>query len=120
MNYIQTTIYVNDLNKSIDFYQNLLGLEIVNRMEIGGKQLVFLGSGETKVELIYDGKTHMNPERPTISMGFACNNLEQSIAELKNAGYEPTSEIKKINEFVRFIYFKDPSGYKIQIVEHKA
>lgn len=120
MKYIQTTIYVNDIDKSVDFYQNLLGLEIVNRYEINSKQLVFLGTGETKVELIYDGKVHTNPEKMNISIGFECKDLEQSIKKFKDAGYVPIGDVRKINEFVQFIYFKDPNGYKIQILERKS
>lgn len=119
MNYVHTTILVNNLEKSIEFYNNLIGLEIVNKMEMGAKQLVFLGAGETKVELIYTGEEHTNPENMNISIGFACDDLDESIKLLTNSGYAPITDIIKINEFVRFTFFKDPDGFKVQIVEHK-
>ena len=119
MKYVQTTIYVNDLDKSKDFYSRLIGLEIEREIELGPLQIVFLGIGETKLELIFDGKNHTNPENMNISMGFACDDLDQSIELLEANAYHRITDIIKINEFIRFVFVKDPDGFKVQIVEHK-
>jgi len=119
MNFVHTTILVNNLEKSIEFYNKLIGLKIINKMELGTKQLVFLGSGETQIELIYTGEEHTNPETMNISIGFACDDLDEIIKQLTNSGYAPITDIIKINEFVRFTFFKDPDGFKVQLLERK-
>jgi len=118
MKYAYTTIFVNDIEKSIEFYKNLIGLKIINRMEVHSQQLVFLGLGETKIELICDGQRREIPEDISISMGFESDDIEQNIQVLKDAGYLPITDIIKPSKYVRFIFFKDPDGYRVQLVEH--
>lgn len=118
MKYVYTTIFVNDLEKSIDFYKNHIGLEIIKKMEVKSQQIVFMGSGETKVELIYDGEKRIAPENMNISMGFECDDLEESIKNLTDSGYPPLTGIIKPNESLKFIFVKDPDGFKVQIVEN--
>lgn len=46
------TLSVKDMEESLRFYQEIVGLNIVNRFPAGpGVEIVFLGDGETKVEL---------------------------------------------------------------------
>ncbi len=119
MNYIQTTINVSNLEKSKNFYNKLIGLDIVRELKIGNMDLVFLGSESTNIELIYDGKTYTNPENMNISMGFSCDDLDEAISMMSSNDYEPITDIIAINENLRFIYIKDPDGFKIQLVEHR-
>ena len=119
MNYIQTTINVSDIDKSKEFYNKLIGLDIVREFHLGDKHLVFLGKDSTCVELIYDGNTYTNPEHMNISMGFSCEDLDEAINIMSSNGYEPITDIINVNENLRFIYIKDPDGFKIQLVEHR-
>ena len=44
MKYSLTTLQVNDMEKTIEFYNGLLGIPITRRQQIGpGKELVFMG-----------------------------------------------------------------------------
>ena len=58
MKFLWTTIYVKNLDESITFYSNLLGLKVVNRFPAGpGMEIAFMGNGindETLVELMAD------------------------------------------------------------------
>ena len=52
LNYI--TIMVRDIEKSLDFYEKLVGLKVVNEMKLEAGRIAFLsnGEGETMLELI--------------------------------------------------------------------
>ena len=53
MSFCWATITVNDLEESLSFYQDIVGLTVDRRFQAGpGMEIVFLGDGETKVELI--------------------------------------------------------------------
>ncbi|MCE1253768.1 MAG: VOC family protein, partial [Anaerolineae bacterium] len=58
MKYLWTTIYVKDLDKSISFYSDLVGLKVLKRFPgKPGIEMAFLGNGtsdETLVELLAD------------------------------------------------------------------
>ena len=59
MKYLHTMVRVTDLDASLDFYCNKLGLQEVKRMDVeaGRFTLVFLGAdknAESQVELTYN------------------------------------------------------------------
>ena len=50
------TLHVSDMKKSLEFYQDLLGLEISNQIKVSDDfEIVFLGGeAAVKIELIYE------------------------------------------------------------------
>ena len=61
MKFCWATIMVKDMEESLKFYQEIVGLKVDRRFEAGpGVEIVFLGNGETKVELICDEKIKMS------------------------------------------------------------
>jgi hypothetical protein len=49
--------HVKNMEESLSFYQNIVGLEIRRRMKpMGGTEIVFVGSGDTDIELIRNEK----------------------------------------------------------------
>ena len=58
MKYLWTSLFVKDLEKSIDFYEKVTGLKVARRFQGGpGTEIAFMQSEdtETKVELICNG-----------------------------------------------------------------
>lgn len=108
MSFLWTTIHVSDLERSLAFYRNRLGYQ-VDRM-IAGDTIAFLGTGETKLELI----TGEASPSPAMSLGFAVTDLDQTRQEL--ADCQP-SDIVSPMPGLRFCFVKDPDGYVIQLVE---
>jgi len=120
MKFMWTTLPVSDLEKSVKFYSEFMGLGPIARMGIPEHQVVMLGNnGETKLELIYEpGRTI--PENPggTISMGYAPDNLDEFIAKVSKAGISTIGPISPSPD-IRFYFIKDPDGYTVQLVEQK-
>lgn len=109
MKFLWTTLHVNNLEVSLEFYQNRLGLAL-DTLYDGPSRMAFLGDGETKVELI---EGHADSSR-SISLGFLVENLDSWRETL--ADCQP-SEIMAPNPELRFCFFVDPDGYLIQLVE---
>lgn len=118
MRLTHVTIMVNNMDESLCFYQNIVGLPIVNRFQAGPDQeIVFLGEGETLVELIYN-RNIQNPNiGQDISIGFGVKNLDESLDFIKEKKMELHSGPFQPNETTRFFFVEDPNGLKIQFIE---
>lgn len=114
MNHV--TIQCADLDKSIKFYEEVVGLHIVGDLRgKGPKNIVFLAKndGETNVELIDSPEASYQGEG--ISIGFGCDDVEGYREKLAAEGYNPTPIISP-NPHVKFFFVKDPDGLNIQFI----
>lgn len=120
MDFYWVTIQVANLEQSLKFYQQSVGLSLNERFQgAGGTEIAFLGTGETQVELLYDPSQSHLPKPGPISLGFAAATLEEKMAELKSQGVEVLSEPIWPNPAVGFFFASDPDGNRIQFVERR-
>lgn len=118
MKYCWTTFYVTDMDESLRFYQEIVGLSLIRRSKLSPEiELAFMGSGETQIELICDTSVKTIKHSDSISLGFQCESLEELITVLNKKKIVKLSEIIQPNPFIRFFYVLDPNGVKIQFVE---
>ena len=111
-----TTIHVRDLEKSLAFYRDLLGLSVSRRLDHGRTQIAFLGEAEgTQFEIICAGDEAVENPGRGISVGFMLRDLNAWIERLRAAGYAVTDPVSPGN--VRFCFVTDPDGFRIQLVE---
>ena len=117
MKFNHVTLSVADLEASVRFYKDIVGLEEQRRFSAGpGREIVFLGSGDTQLELI-GGANHNGAELGKgLSMGFVAESLENQIALLRDKGYETDGKIISPQPNVRFFFAKDPDGYAVQFI----
>ena len=113
------TISVKDIDESVKFYQDIVGLSIDRRFMAGlGVEICFMGSGETKIELIQD-KGHKAPGNIIgISLGFEVESVDKMIEFIKSRGLAVESGPMQPNPHLRFFFVKDPNGLSIQFVEN--
>lgn len=112
---LHITIHTNKAKETVEFYQWLLDLPIAQRLEIPSGEIVFLGNGETKFEIISDNSAEVI-NAPSLSFGFAVDSLEQKIKMLESRSIK-CSEIISPSPSIRFAFFKDLNGCKIQLCE---
>ncbi|MBH1940839.1 VOC family protein [Mobilitalea sibirica] len=118
MKFCWCTITVNNLEESIIFYRDVVGLKERRRLQtVPGVEIVFLGNGETQVELLCNKNIKKTNIGADISLGFQVDSLEDKMAELKSKGIGIQSGIIQPNPAVKFFYVLDPNGLKIQFVE---
>jgi lactoylglutathione lyase len=120
MTYIHTTVHVSDMEKSLAFYQGLLGLNLVRRSPSGDGELAFLGeAGQPNIELI----CHPGEAKPVYSgftLGFRVESLQEGTAKLEQAGYPLVRGPVSPGPAVSFSFFHDPDGIEIQLVEQRG
>lgn len=120
---LHTCIRVKDLEKSIDFYENVLGFKEVRRLDYPEFEftLVYLAfpGDDTELELTYN----YDQEKPYdlgngyghIAMGV--HDLEDTYEEYSQSGYNVT-DIKGLSDgAATFFFIQDPDGYKIEVIQ---
>ena len=109
------TLSVKDLDKSLNFYRDIIGLEITRRFSAGPeREIVFLGSGGTEVELISGGAEAT--VGTGISLGFECESLQDIMDLLIEKGNEIDGDIVSPNPHTHFFFVKDPDGNRVQFI----
>lgn len=120
MKYLWTTIHVSDMKKSLEFYQEVVGLKVNKSFPAGpNMEFSFLGDGETQVELICDKNVKEVHIGQDISLGFEVDSVEKMMDFVKQKGIEIVAGPISPNPQVTFFFVEDPNGVRIQFVENK-
>lgn len=119
---LHTCIRVMDLDKSLQFYKDALGLIETRRKDFPEHEftLVFLSdkTGQYELELTYN----YNPDKPyTIGNGFshiavAVDDLESSRERHKKMGYKVSELMGLPGSPPRYYFVTDPDGYEIEVI----
>ncbi len=111
------TLHVTDLAASVEFYENIVGLTVTRRFMSGlGKEIVFLGDGETQVELIDEqGQTYEATEQ--ISLGVTVDDVDKKFEEIEKSTVKRLTDMLQPSPTARFFYVADPSGVRIQFAQ---
>ncbi len=120
MDFCWVTINVKDMEKSLAFYRDVVGLPVHRTMKpMPGAEIAFLGkAGGTQVELIRNDKNANPSYGADISLGFVVESADAAMADLKAKGVAIHSGPFSPNPSIKFFYALDPNGLKIQFVEH--
>jgi len=120
MNVLWTTIFVKDMEESLKFYQDIVGLPVDGKFTAGpDTDIAFLGGEGAKVELIHNKKNSNVDIGKDVSMGFPVNSLDEKMELLKEKGIKIQSGPFQPNPHMRFFFIEDPNGMTIQFVEQK-
>lgn len=111
MTFSLTTLHVSNLDNSLAFYHNLLGLPIMKRFQAGTNEIAMLGEKDnTHLELIA-GKTKPAPSN-SISIGFIMDDLDAVLEACKDSVQGPiTPQPNTV-----FWFVTDPDGYCVQLI----
>ena len=121
MNFCWVTIKVQNMYRSLMFYQDIVGLSLNQHFHAGGgMEIAFLGSGETQVELIKDENSEPFMENYGVSLGFQVSSLDDMMHAVDEKGVKIHSGPFFPNPSVGFFYVQDPDGFMIQFVEKKT
>ena len=119
MRFCWVTINVKDMETSVSFYRDVVGLPVTRKMKpMPGTEIVFLGSGDTEVELIKNDK-NTNPQfGADISLGFEVDSVDKTIEFLKSKNVKIHSGPFQPSRIVKFFFVEDPNGLRVQFVEN--
>lgn len=114
-----TTLRISNMEKSLHFYNEILGLPVSSKHGGYGKEIVMLGGeNQPKIELLHEDNGEPLKPEAGISVGFFVDSLEEVIEKLDSAGIK-ASEIVAPTPQMRFLFIEDPDGFVIQLVESK-
>ena len=121
--YLHTRFRVSDMDKSIYFYRDILGMKVVEqKTSPRGSKLVFLKFPDMDCELELcsfpdSGNVHV-PE-DLVHLAFEVDDLETCIERLKVAGVLITEGPIKSSNGTRFIFTEDPDKYEIELMQYR-
>ena len=119
MKFSWVTINVKDYDKSMEFYTKIVGLSVDRLMSPNPKmKIAFLGSGETKVELIFDDRGGERTYSNDVCIGFEVPSLDSFLKELSAKGIQVESGPFQPNPTIKFLYVLDPNGFRVQFLEN--
>ncbi len=116
-------IICSDRDKSLDFYMNKLGFEMIR--EVARPQqddiLIMLRSGATVLELFIKSDAPQrvnNPEALGLRhLAFHVENMDEAVAWLNSRGVETEPVRHDTINGGRFTFFKDPDGLPLEFHE---
>ena len=119
MKLAHTMIRVKDLEATLDFYRNFIGLEEVRRKEIGDEAtLVFLSDAARA----YHIELTVNHGRDAYTLGdqfghlaFFTDDLDAVVADVEKRGWNFRKSRPEVGS--KYIFVKDPNGYDVEILE---
>jgi lactoylglutathione lyase len=121
MKFLWTTITVKNLDESIAFYSDLVGLHVVKRFPAGpGMEITFMGNGtnnETLVELLADSNNSTVDHSECISLGFAVDSVEDMLETVTRHNIPVHTGPVDTPSGSRFFCIKDPNGLNIQFFQ---
>ena len=121
---IHSMIRVMDLEKSMKFYEDVLGLRETHRLDFPDFALVYLKNVDNDFEIeltLNKGRTEVYTHGTGYGhIGVVVADAAAKHAALTAAGYEcaTVKEFKRDDQLLaRFFFIQDPDGYKIEMLE---
>ncbi len=125
MRFLHTMLRVGNLQRSIDFYTRVLGMQLLRRSENPDYKysLAFLGyggnSGQAEIELTYNwGVDSYQPGTAFGHIALGVPDVHGACEKIKAAGGNVTraaGPVKGGSSVIAFV--TDPDGYKIELIE---
>jgi lactoylglutathione lyase len=118
---LHTRYRVNDLEKSVQFYRDVLGLEQLSRHKSPrGSELVFLKAPESEetIELCYypaSGPVQVQPDLTHLC--FEVDDLEAFAKELQKKGVKLSDGPTRSSSGSVFAFIDAPEGYEIELMQ---
>ena len=127
MRILHTMIRVGDLDRSLAFYTEVLGMRVLRRTDYpeGRFTLAFVGYWEESQGAVIELTFNWDTSAYELGNGFGHIALEvpdayAACAEIKKRGGRVTREAGPMKHGTTVIAFvEDPDGYKIELIERK-
>ena len=125
---LHTMLRVLDLDKSLDFYVNKMGMKLLRRQDYPGGEftLAFVGYGDEKDQAVIELTHNWGQKEPyTIGSGYGhiaigvpdiyglCETLQSTGVKIPR----PPGPMKHGGSVIAFV--EDPDGYKVELIEKK-
>ena len=127
MKILHTMIRVEDLDRSIKFYEEVLNMRLLKRQDYphGEFTLAFMGYQEISDGPVLELTYNWDKRKYDLGSGYghialSVTNIYEMCEKVENAGYvvsRAPGPMKGSSSILAFI--DDPDGYKIELIERK-
>ena len=118
---LHTRMRVTDMDQTINFYTNVLGLEVLERkVSPRGSHLAFLKvpNSEELIELCsFPSSGPVTVQEDLVHLAFQVESLDETIASLNAEGVKVTDGPTQTSSGSRFIFIDAPDGYEVELIE---
>jgi lactoylglutathione lyase len=131
MRVLHTMLRVGDLDRSIDFYTNVLGMQLLRKTDRPDQRytLAFVGYGDERTNAVLELTWNYGVERYDVGTGYGhvavevddaartCDAVRASVGQYGGAVTREAGPVKGGTTVIAFV--QDPDGYKIELIEKR-
>ena len=131
MRVLHTMLRVGDLDRSIDFYTNVLGMQLLRKTDRPEQRytLAFVGYGDERTNAVLELTYNYGVERYDVGTGYGhvavevddaartCDAVRASAGQYGGAVTREAGPVKGGTTVIAFV--QDPDGYKIELIEKR-
>ncbi|HEX3729950.1 MAG TPA: VOC family protein [Opitutaceae bacterium] len=118
---LHTRMRVNDLERTVKFYTEALGLTVARRtISPRGAQLAFLATPNSDEEI----ELCQLPDSPSVQvqpdlmhLAFEVDNLADFVAKMEKRGYKLSGESVKTGKGAIIGFLDAPEGYEVELIQ---
>ncbi|MEC4670958.1 MAG: VOC family protein [Nitrospirota bacterium] len=118
---LHTRMRVSDMDQTIAFYRDVLGLEVLERkVSPRGSHLAFLAvpNSEELIELCsFPPSGPVKVQEDLVHLAFEVDNLDEMIQELTRKQIPITDGPTRTASGSRFVFIDAPDGYEVELIE---
>lgn len=127
MRLLHTMIRVGELERSIDFYTRVLGMQLLRKSDYPGGRftLAFVGYGDEAEQAVIELTYNWDTDAYDIGTGFGhlaigVEDIYATCDRIRSSGGTITREPGPMKHGTTVIAFvKDPDGYAIELIESR-
>jgi len=118
---LHTRMRVSDMDQTIAFYRDVLGLEVLERKTSPrGSHLAFLAvpNSQELIELCsFPPSGPVKVQEDLVHLAFEVDDMDKTMQELTNKGITITDGPTRTSSGSRFVFIDAPDGYEVELIE---
>ena len=114
MRFHHFAIEVRDLETSIDFYREFIGLSEEGRISFNDEEIVFLVSNDFRLELISGGQQHVSQD---VHICFEVDNVHEVINRFSEKGIQAIEGPYKLKNSWETVFYKGPDDEVVEFLQ---
>ncbi len=111
-----------DLERSLRFYTDVLGLELLEVVTVLDQPFYFVGNNTIRIEIEQANPAQIEaatgPQAGLYHLAFEVDDLEGTAARLRDAGAQFLLPPSQVREDRKIAFILDPDGVAVQLIQY--